>query len=373
MARFLARSRAAWIVVSILAVLLSFVTVGIGLALIGADPIGAFDQMASAAIGSPFAISTTLVKTLPRLLAALGIAIALRAGLWNIGAEGQLYIGAAATAGIALYGPQLGFPLLLVVSLVGGILAGAAWAFIPGYLRAQRGISEVITSLMLVYIAIGIVNYLVEGPWLVPGGTFPASDLVPVDSKLPIIVPKTLLNAGFLIAIGAVLVAWLIMDRSTFGLRLRAVGGNERAAEASGMPVRRTIILALVVSGGFAGLAGAVEVLGTRGRLIEGFSPGYGFEAIAIALLGGLNPFGIAVAATLFGALDAGGAGLQASGSGVPSAVVQLTAALAVIYVLIALGLLSARDRRRQAQEAIERAHAVDDGAPLAGAGVAGG
>ena len=104
------------------------------------------------------------------------------------------------------------------------------------------------------------------------------------------------------------------MDRSTFGLRLRAVGGNERAAEASGAPVRRTIILALVVSGAFAGLAGAVEVLGTRGRLIEGFSPGYGFEAIAIALLGGLNPFGIAAVALLFGALDAGGAGLQASG-----------------------------------------------------------
>jgi simple sugar transport system permease protein len=135
--------------------------------------------------------------------------------------------------------------------------------------------------------------------------------------------------------------------------------------------VGRTIILALVVSGAFAGLAGAVEVLGTRGRLIEGFSPGYGFEAIAIALLGGLNPFGIAVAATLFGALDAGGAGLQASGSGVPSAVVQLTAALAVIYVLIALGLLTARDRRRQAQDALDRAHAADDGAPLAGAGIA--
>ena len=196
---------------------------------------------------------------------------------------------------------------------------------------------------MLVYIAIGIVNYLVEGPWLVPGGTFPASDIVPADAKLPIVVPKTLANAGILIAVGAILAAWVIMDRSTFGLRLRAVGGNERAAEASGVPVRRTIILALVVSGAFAGLAGAVEVLGTRGRLIEGFSPGYGFEAIAIALLGGLNPFGIAAVALLFGALDAGGAGLQASGSGVPSAVVQLTAALAVIYVLIALGLLTAR------------------------------
>jgi simple sugar transport system permease protein len=372
MARLLARSGAVWIGVSLLAVLLAFVTVGIGLALIGADPIDAFDQMAAAAIGSPFAITTTLVKTLPRLLAALGIAIALRAGLWNIGAEGQLYIGAAATAGVALYGPQLGFPLLMIVALVGGILAGGAWAFIPGFLRAQRGVSEVITSLMLVYIAIGIVNYLVEGPWLIEGGTFPASAIVPPDAKLPILLPKTLANAGILIAICSILVAWVIMDRSTLGLRLRAVGGNERAAEASGVPVRRVIVLAMLVSGAFAGLAGAVEVLGTRGRLIEGFSPGYGFEAIAIALLGGLNPFGIAVAAALFGALDAGGAGLQASGSGVPSAVVQLTAALAVIYVLIGLGIVAARDRRRQAREALRRAHS-DEGAPLAGAGIAGG
>ena len=371
MARFLARSRAVWVGVSILAVLLAFVTVGLGLGLIGADPVRAFDQMATAAVGSPFAISTTIVKTLPRLLAALGIAIALRAGLWNIGAEGQLYIGAAATAGLALYGPQLGFPLLLVIALAAGMFAGAAWAFIPGFLRAQRGVSEVITSLMLVYIAIGIVNYLVEGPWLVPGGTFPASAIVPADAKLPILVPKTLANAGILVAIAAVLAAWVIMDRSAFGLRLRAVGGNERAAEASGVPVRRMIILAMVVSGAFAGLAGAVEVLGTRGRLIEGFSPGYGFEAIAIALLGGLNPFGITAAALLFGALDAGGAGLQASGSGVPSAVVQLTAALAVIYVLIALGLLTARDRRRQARDALERAHDADDGTTIPGAGMA--
>ena len=145
MARVLARSGAVWIGVSVLAVLLAFVTVGIGLALIGADPIAAFDQMAAAAIGSPFAISTTLVKTLPRLLAALGIAIALRAGLWNIGAEGQLYLGAAATAGIALYGPQLGFPLLIIVALVGGILAGAAWAFLPGVLRARRGMDHILS------------------------------------------------------------------------------------------------------------------------------------------------------------------------------------------------------------------------------------
>ncbi len=368
MASLLARSRAGLIAVSLIAILLAFITVGIGLALIGADPIGAFDQMAAAAVGSPFAWSTTLVKTLPRLLAALGIAIALRAGLWNIGAEGQIYIGAMAATGFALFGPQLAFPLLALASLLAGIVAGAAWAFIPGILRADRGISEVITSLMLVYVAIQIVNYVVEGPWLLPGATFPASAPISSDARLPILVPQTLANAGLLVGVGAVIVAWLIMDRSTFGLRLRAVGGNQPAAEASGISVRRIIILAMMASGAFAGLAGAVEVLGTRGRLIEGFSPGYGFEAIAIALLGGLNPFGIAAAAILFGALDAGGAGLQTSGSGVPSAVVQLTAAIAVIYVLVALGLLSSFERRRLARQALDLAHHDTDSVGQVGA-----
>lgn len=355
--RLLTRSRLAWVGLSVVAILLAFLTVGAGLAVLGADPVHAFERMASSALGSPFALSTTLVKTLPRLLAALGIAIALRAGLWNIGAEGQLYVGAMGGAGVVLFGPQVGFPLLLLLGLASGVVAGAAWALIPGVLRARRGISEVITSLMLVYIAIQLVNYLVEGPWLVPGTTFPASAIVPTDARLPILVGGTLANAGVPVALVALVVAWLIMDRSTFGLRLRALGGNERAAEAAGVPVRRTIVLALLASGAFAGLAGAVEVLGTRGRLIEGFSPGYGFEAIAIALLGGLHPVGIALAAFLFGALDAGGAGLQTSGAGVPSAVVQLTAALAVVYVLIALGWLGARERRLLARQALERTH----------------
>ncbi len=359
-ARLHVGSRLARIAVSLAAVGLAFVTVGIGLALLGSDPIDAFRQMGNAAFGSPFAISNTIVKTMPRLLAALGIAVALRAGLWNIGAEGQIYIGAMAAAGVALFGPQVGFPLLVVISTVAGILAGAAWAFIPGILRADRGISEVITSLMLVYVAIQFVNFLVEGPWLLPGATFPATALIPEAAELPIVLSRTLLNAGIFVTIGAVLTAWVLMDRSTFGLHLRAVGGNERAAAASAVPVRRTIILALSVSGAFAGLAGAVEVLGIRGRLIEGFSPGYGFEAIAIALLGGLNPFGIAAAALLFGALAAGGAGLQTSASGISSSVVQLTAAIAAIYVLVGLGLLGARERRLMARRALEEAHAVD-------------
>lgn len=346
--------------VPVLAVLLALLTTYLLLVITGADAGAAFSSMINAAVGNPLAISTTIVKAIPRLLAGLGIALALRAGLWNIGAEGQIYIGAIATTAVALYGPQLGFPFTTLLALAAGVLAGGLWGAIPGVLRAWRGISEVITSLMLVYIAIQIANYLVEGPWLLPGSTFPASAIVAPEVRLPPLVPKTLLNAGVLVTIAAVVVAWITMYRSAFGLKLRAVGGSERAAHTSGVSVRRVIVLALAVSGAFAGLAGAVDVLGVRGRLIAGFSPGYGFEAIAIALLGRLDPVGITASALLFGALDAGGAGLQTAARGVSSSIVQVTEGLAVVYVLIGLGIVQGMGERRRAREALEAASADD-------------
>lgn len=357
--------------VPLVAVLLALLTSALLLVATGADAGAAFASMARAAVGDPLALSTTVVKAMPRLLAALGIALALRAGLWNIGAEGQLYVGAIATTAVALYGPPLAFPFGTLLALAAGILAGAAWGAIPGLLRASRGISEVITSLMLVYVAIQITNYLVEGPWLQQGGTFPASALVPNQVKLPLLAQRTLFNAGIVVTLLGAAAAWVLMHRSTFGLRLRAVGSNERAALASGVSVRRVLFLAMAISGAFAGLAGAVEVLGVRGRLIEGFSPGYGFDAIAIALLGRLDPIGITAAALLFGGLDAGGAGLATAARGVSSSIVQITAGLAVIYVLTGLGIAEMVGERRRARAALEAAAASDDrqpADPLAGA-----
>ena len=161
------------VAIPIVALSLALVTAAGFLVLADADPVAAYDSMFSAAFADPFSVSTTFVKTMPRLFAALGIALALRAGLWNIGAEGQLYVGAIAAAGVALFGPDLGV-LTVVAALLAGIGAGAVWGAIPGVLRAGRGINEVITSLMLVYVAIQLTNYLVEGPWLVEGSTFPA-------------------------------------------------------------------------------------------------------------------------------------------------------------------------------------------------------
>jgi general nucleoside transport system permease protein len=236
------------------------------------------------------------------------------------------------------------------------MLTGALWAAIPGALRAYRGINEVITTLMMVYVAIQLSNYLIEGPWLVPNSTWPSTALVPAIYKLPIIWPGTLVNGGIIVAILGIIILDLVVRRTTFGLWIRAIGGNERASEIVGLPTRPLIIAALAASGAFAGLAGGIEVLGVRGRLLEGFSPGYGFEAIAIALLGRLNPLGVTAASLLFGALDAGAAGLQVASVGISSAIAPVIEALAVGYLLAGLGLAEIISLRQEARSALQAA-----------------
>jgi general nucleoside transport system permease protein len=343
-------------IISVIAVLLALVTGAFLLAAAGQNPLLSYAGMAGTAFGSAFAVGTTLTKTMPRLLPALGIALALRAGLWNIGAEGQIYLGAAAAAAVALFGPQLPFPLGSILALAAAMTAGAAWAAIPGALRAYRGINEVITTLMLVYVGVQLTDYLVEGPWLVPNSTWPSTAMIPHSFRLPIIWPGTLVNAGTIVAIASVLVLGILIARTTFGLRLRALGGNERASEVIGLAIRPLIVAALAASGAFAGLAGGIEVLGIRGRLLEGFSAGYGFEAIAIALLGRLNPLGITAASLLFGALDAGAAGLQVASVGISSAIAPVIEAVAVGYLLAGLGFAEIIARRREAKSALQTA-----------------
>lgn len=313
-----------------------------------ASPLGTYGDMVSAAFGSSSSFSVTIERTVPPLLTALGVAFALRAGLWNIGGDGQIYCGAMAATAVVLYCPTSPFPVTLALALVAGTAAGALWAFIPAVLRARRGISEVITSLMLVYIAEQIVAYMLTGPWSVPGATSPATNPFPGRDILPIVWPGTELNFGAILALAAVFVVWIVQSRSTLGVRLRARGGGIRAAEVMGLRVSRLTIGAMMISGALAGFAGSIDTLGYEGRLIQGFSPSWGFEAIAIALIGRLQPAGIAVAALFFGALDAGSAGLLTSGNGVSQYIAQIIEAIAVLYLLVALGAIDAIGRRRQ-------------------------
>lgn len=345
--------------VPLVALAATVITVSAIVASSGADPVAAFTAMFHGAFGNATAVGTTVTKALPRLLPALGILIALRAGLWNIGAEGQIYIGALAAAGVALFTPTLPLYGTLLLALAAAALGGALWAMVPGLLRTSRGVSEVITTLMFVYVGVQLTNYVIERHWADPKASFPATSIFPQEARLPVIVPGTLVNAGVIVAIAAVVLTWWIVTRTPLGLALRALGGSVGAARTAGVNTTRAVLVAMMLSGAFAGLGGAVEVLGTRGRLLEGFSAGYGFEAIAVALLGRLHPVGVVAAALLFGALDAGGSGLQAAGGSVSAGIVPLTAGCAMVYVLGALGIANILQRRRSISAQLRAAGAA--------------
>jgi general nucleoside transport system permease protein len=352
------------ILMSIGAVLAALLTTVLLLIVTGSDPVAAIKAIGEGSVSSPYALSSSIEKAVPRLLAALGIAMALRAGLYNIGAEGQIYVGGIAAAYVAVISGLTG-PGALILALLAAFAAGAFWGAIPGVLRVKRGVSEVITSLMLVYVAIRLTNYILEEHWIVEGSTYPATAPVPPETQLPIIWENTVLNLGAIIAVAIVPLMAFVMRRTTFGMRLSAIGGNIRAAAASGTNVGRNMIYVMALSGALAGLAGAMEVVGVRGQLLEGFSNNYGFDAIAIALLGRLNPYGILLAALLFGALDAGGTGLQATGGAdLPAGIVLTVEGLAMIYVLIGLGASRVIARRRRAKELLARSGAAGAGSP---------
>lgn len=283
-------------------------------------------------LGSPRAITETLLQLTPLLLAGLAVAVAFHAGLFNIGVEGQLVVGGLVSAVVAgsLAVPDL---LRLPVSLLAGVLAGAVWVLVPALLKAIRGVHEVVTTIMLNYVAFALSQYLVSptGPLVSP--TQPsATERVPDSARLPIIWDDSRLHAGFLLALAVtVVIAWLLY-RTPAGFRLRLVGANPGAARAHGISVARTTIAAMLLSGGLAGLAGAVEVLGLYGRYYDAFSPGYGFEAIAVALLGQLTPIGTLAAAGFFAVLGAGSIQLQAV-AGISRELIAVVSGLVVAFV----------------------------------------
>jgi general nucleoside transport system permease protein len=294
----------------------------------------AYGALLSGALGSPSALSETIVAATPLILAGLGVALGFRAGLFNIGAEGQVIAGALAAgfAGFSLDG--LPVVIHLPLAILAGLAAGGAWGFIPGILKARTGAHEVITTIMLNYIAAYLALYLLStSVFRRPGRADPISKQVEVSARLPHLAGQNLrLHAGILVAVLAVVaVAWLL-GRSTWGFELRVAGANPSAAQTAGISVGRATVLAMVLSGALAGLAGAGQLLGLQYSLAPGFSGGVGFDAITLALLGRANPFGVLAAALLFGALRAGGLQMQAV-TGTPIDIVLVIQSLIVIFV----------------------------------------
>jgi len=268
------------------------------------------------------------------ILAGLAIAIAFRAGVFNIGGEGQLLVGAAMAVAVGVsVGASLGFAAP-VVELVAGALAGAAWAGIAAVLRARFRVLEVISTIMLNFLATYAIGYLVRGPLQEHLHIYPQSETLPANARLPLLAPGTRLHAGFLLAVACAVAAWYVLRYTAAGFRLRASGANPRAARSAGrIDVLRTTTLAFLVSGALAGLAGASEASGVTYALYENLSPGYGFTAIAVALLARLHPLGVIVTGILFGALESGAAAMQRD-AGVPSVLATAVEALAILAVV---------------------------------------
>lgn len=308
---------------------------GLVLAAAGFDVALAFEALLRGAGGSSYAIfSATFVRAVPLMLTGLAVAIAFQGGILNIGAEGQLLAGAAAatTSAVAL-GDSLG-STTIAVGLLAAAAAGAAWAAVPALLKRRFGVLEVISTIMMNFIAIYTVGYLVRGPLQEPTHIFPQSATIPLVAQLPLIVPGTRLHAGFIVAVTAVGIAWYVMRYTAAGFRLRVAGANPAAAaSAGGVNVAAVVGRAFLVSGLLAGIAGGVEVYGVTYALYENLSPGYGYTAIAVALLAGLQPAYIVASAIFFGALEAGAASMQRE-AGVPLVLVSVVEAMMILAIV---------------------------------------
>lgn len=322
------------LLIPVISVLLGLSVGGIIMLASGYNPIDGYRALWLGAFGDEFTIGETIRRTTPLILTGLAIAFAFRSGLFNIGAEGQVIVGwlASVWVGLIIDAPMI---IHLPLAILAGMLAGALWGFVPGLLKAKLGVHEVIVTIMLNYIALYVSNEIIRSVLTDHGTkTDQIAGTASLSSEwLQTITMYSRVHYGILIALFAAFIMWFIIERTTIGYELKSVGYNQFASNYAGMNVGKNIILSMVISGGFAGLAGAMEGLGTYGNiyLMSGFT-NLGFDGIAVALLGGSNALGVVVAAFLFGSLKEG-AGQMPTSAGVPTELVDIIIALIIFFV----------------------------------------
>lgn len=325
------------------------------LLVLGVNPLTAFGAMLDGAVGNVSGITQMLVKATPLLLVGLGVVIAFRGGVINIGGEGQLIVGALATSALALTFSNAPRVILLPACLIIGAVAGALWGGVPGLLRSRLGVNEILSTVMMNAIALQLSNFLLRGPMIDPkeierGTRIAQSALLPEQVWLTRLVPKTLLHSGAILAVVMAVLVYIFLWRTTIGYRIRAVGMNPSASRYAGINVPIYQALSLILGGAFAGLAGAVEVMGVQHRMLEGLSGGYGFSGIVAALFGKLHPLGAIPASILFGGLLVGGNKMQRVVQ-VPSSLIDTMLGLVVLFVVSADIWSRQRARRRKIHE----------------------
>jgi general nucleoside transport system permease protein len=289
-----------------LTILAVLIVTSIIIILVGGNPIEAYKALVIGAFGSKRAITETILQATPLLIIAIGLVLAFRSKMWNIGAEGQYMIGALCGTWVALtWGDNLPAVVIIPLMFIAGAIGGGLWGAIPGILKAKRGLSEIVVSLMLNFVAFYIVAFLSRGPMKDPEYFLPKTASLPEAAILPYL-GDTRIHIGVLVAIAVSVIGYVILWRTTLGYELRAVGANAPAAEAAGINVPRSMITVMVLSGMFAGLAGIVEVAGVHHHLSQEIAIRYGYTAILVAILGQLNPFGVLAAAFFFASLQIG-------------------------------------------------------------------
>lgn len=321
------------LVVPVGAVIAALLVGAILLLMIGVNPLEAYWYLIFDNFSNIYSITEVIIKATPLILSGLAFTFAYRSGLFNIGAEGQMFVGAIAAVIVGLKLSFLPSPLVIFLSLVAAMAAGAIWGGIPGILKSRFGSSEIIITIMLNYVAIHLLSYLVDKPLREASGIYPQTDLIGESAFLPILITNTRFHLGVLIAIAFALLVYIVLWRTPFGYQVRAVGFNPDAAEYAGVNVKWNMILALAISGALAGTAGFTEVNGIHHRLLDNFSRNVGFDGIAVALLGRTTSLGVIISALLFGLLQVGANAMQ-RGVGVPANIVYVIQALVILFIL---------------------------------------
>ena len=309
----------------------------------GHNPVEAYIALLQGALGQTGRIGETLVKMIPLVLMGLAISIAFKSSYWNIGGEGQFIAGAVLATWVALSFSALTVPLLAVLCFLAAFIGGAFWSGIAGLMKIRFNVNEVISTLMLNYVALYGLMYLIRGPMrdrtseAFTGMVFPQSALIPDALFLPGLLSRTRLHAGIFLAIILLAVVWLLW-KSRVGFSIEVVGANKDAAEYAGIKVNRVMLLVALLSGGIAGLVGWNEIFGIHHRLLDAVTAGYGFLGIIVALLGGLNPWGVLASSFLFSVLIVGGNAMERA-TGVPFSIVEVINGLVILFLLMRIAL----------------------------------
>lgn len=332
------------LVLALVAVGLAFGITSILVVASGKNPFVAYWSLVTGALGSTDRIAVGLNKATPYLLAGVGVALAFRARIINIGGEGQIAVGGLSASWIALNVATAPALVHVPLGLLAAAAGGAVWAALAALIRLRRGVHEVLATLLLNFVGVLLVSEALHGEMGEVGAGFPQSPLFPTSAWLPKLVPRTDLHVGIVLAVATVIIGHVLLWRTSFGFRLRLVGASRSAAAYAGVSLPRSFLAVMLLSGALAGLAGGVEVLGVHYRLIEGFSQGFGFNAVAIALLASVSPMAVLPAGLFFGFLETGALAMQRA-VGVPSPLIFVIQGLTMVFVLSAAGLAAGARR----------------------------